>query len=78
MTLIILILLLLLVIVFIRTYKQTELINKNINKEDFWYYPNCMQTAFGGTKCYPYFYPNRFSYPLFPWYYRYKYYYPYS
>lgn len=44
--------------------------------EPYWYYPNCMQTAFGGVRCYPYYYPNRFSYPIFPWYYQNRYYYP--
>lgn len=66
---VIVILLLILVVIFI-LYRSSV-------KEGFWYYPNCMETAFGGTRCYPYYYPNRFSYPLFPWYYPYTYYYPY-
>jgi hypothetical protein len=48
------------------------------NKEHFWYYPNCMETAFGGKRCYPNYYPNRFYYPLFPWFYSDDYYYPYT
>lgn len=41
--------------------------NDRYNK--LWYYPNCMETIFGGLRCYPYhYYPYRRSFsPLFPW-----------
>ena len=67
-------LLIILIIVMIIISYQTD----NEDKEHFWYYPNCMETAFGGQRCYPNYYPNRFYYPLFPWYYRNSYYYPYT
>lgn len=76
MWLVVLILILILIILLVGSIYSEK--NNNEIKEGFWYYPNCMETAFGGTRCYPYFYPNTYSYPLFPWYYPYTYYYPYD
>lgn len=60
---VILLFVLLMAIVLIQAYSQNSM------KEGFWYYPNCVETVFGGVRCYPYYhYPyRRYYYPLFPW-----------
>lgn len=73
-------LLLVIVIILFKFYHQTpqsgvDEVNEygydeNGNKiEGFWYYPNCMETVFGGMRCYPYYYYpyRRYFNPLYPW-----------
>ena len=76
---VIIILILIMIYVYIQTCNNDQRNQGNQEKqENFWYYPNCMETAFGGKRCYPNYYPNRFYYPLFPWFYSDDYYYPYT
>ena len=74
-------LMLVMAIILLQTYNRNTIdiendsqVDENGNQiEGFWYYPNCMETVFGGMRCYPYhYYPYRRYYnPMFPWTYYY-------
>ena len=61
----VLLFILLIVLILFEAYNKPA----DNNIEGFYYYPNCMETAFGGSRCYPYYnYPyRRYYYPLYPW-----------
>ena len=64
----ILLITLLMTLILIQTYNPSES-ESDKSIEGFWQYPNCIETVFGGMRCYPtYSYPYRRTYyPLFPW-----------
>jgi hypothetical protein len=69
MYLLLLFILLMIIILFQEYNIPNDDNNEDGNIEPFWYYPNCMETVFGGMRCYPYYYYpyRRYYYPLYPW-----------